>query len=128
MKSLPRVDILIYLNALCFGRWQDSHNSIATSLFTRNTFNDVLKNLHFSYDDNLDNSCKFAKARPLIEMRSKNCFSNYIPERNVSIDESMVPYYRRHGCKKYMQSKPLKFGYKLWVAATTHGFDIQFYQ
>ena len=26
-----------------------------------------------------------------------------------------------------MQSKPLKFSYKLWVAATTRGFDIQFY-
>lgn len=86
-----------------------------------------MKNLHLSLDDNLDNSGKFAKVRTLIEMRNKNCLSNYIPERHVSRDESMVPYYGRHGYKQCMQSKPLKFGYKLWVAAITRGFDIQFY-
>ena len=127
MQSLPWVDILIYLTALCIGRWQNSHNSIAISLFTGNSYNEVLKNLHLSLDDNLDNSGKFAKVRALIEMRNKNCLSNYIPERHVSRDESMVPYYGRHGYKQCMQSKPLKFGYKLWVAAITRGFDIQFY-
>ena len=39
----------------------------------------------------------------------------------------MVPYYGRHGCKQYMQSKPVKFAYKLQVAATSSGYAIQFY-
>ena len=39
----------------------------------------------------------------------------------------MVPYYGRHGCKQYIQNKPVKFGYKLWVAATPLGYGIQFY-
>ena len=39
----------------------------------------------------------------------------------------MVPYYRRHGCKQYIQNKPVKFGYKLWVVATLLGYGIQFY-
>ena len=39
----------------------------------------------------------------------------------------MVPYYGRHGCKQYIQNKPAKFGYKLWIAATPLGCSIQFY-
>ena len=44
--------------------------------------------------------------------------SLFISEKNISIDESVVPYYGRHGCKQYIQNKPVKFGYKLGVAAT----------
>ena len=39
----------------------------------------------------------------------------------------MVPYYGRHSCKQYIQKKPVKFDYKLWVAATPLGYCIQFY-
>ena len=39
----------------------------------------------------------------------------------------MIPYYGRHGCKQYIQNKPVKFGYQLWVAATPLGYGIQFY-
>ena len=57
----------------------------------------------------------------------KVVWKNFIPEKNISIDESMVPYYGRHGCKQYIQNKLVKFGYKLWVAATPLGYGIQFY-
>ena len=60
-------------------------------------------------------------------MINESCLQNFIPEKNLSIDESMVPYYGRHGCKQYIQNKPVKFGYKLWVAATPLGYSIQFY-
>ena len=38
----------------------------------------------------------------------------------------MVPYYGRHDCKQYMQSKQVKLGYKLWAATTPLGYAIQF--
>ena len=60
-------------------------------------------------------------------MINESCLQNFNPEKNVSIDESMVPYYGRHGCKQYIQNKPVKFGYKLWVSATLLGHAIQFY-
>ena len=60
-------------------------------------------------------------------MINEICLQNFIREKNVSIDESMVPYYERHGCKQYIQNKPVKFGYKLWVAATPLGYTMQFY-
>ncbi|CAI6371246.1 unnamed protein product [Macrosiphum euphorbiae] len=29
-----------------------------------------------------------------------------------SIDESMVPYFGRHGCKQFIRGKPIRFGFK----------------
>ena len=50
-----------------------------------------------------------------------------MPEQSVSIDESMVPYFGRHGCKQYMRNKPVKFDYTFGLAATLLGNAIQFY-
>ena len=38
----------------------------------------------------------------------------------------MVPYFGRHGYKQFM-NKPVKFGYKLRIAATPIGYAIQCY-
>ena len=95
--------------------WEMSSNS--RNLLTRNRFLDVLQYLHLADNNNLNPSDKFSKVNPLFKMIIENCL-HFIPEKNVSIDESMVPYYGRHGCKQYIQNKPVIFGYKLWVAAT----------
>ena len=105
----------------------DSPNTIVASLFTRNRFLDVLQYLHLADNNNLNPSDKFSKVNLLFKMINESYLQNFIPEKNVSIDESMVPYYGRHGCKQYIQNKPVKFGYKLWVAATPLGYAIQFY-
>ena len=105
----------------------DSRNTIVASLFTRNRFLDVLQYLHLADNNNLNPSDKFFKVNPLFKMINESCLQNFIPEKNISIDESMVPYYGRHGCKQYIQNKPVKFGYKLCLAATTPDYAIQFY-
>ena len=104
-----------------------SRNTIVASLFTRNRFLDVLQYLHLAGNNNFNPSDKFSKVNPLFKMINESCLQNFILEKNVRIDESMVPYYGRHGCKQYIQNKPVKFGYKLWVAATPLGYAIQFY-
>ncbi|CAB4062713.1 unnamed protein product [Lepeophtheirus salmonis] len=48
-------------------------------------------------------------------------------KNNINIDESMVPYYGRHSCKQYIQYTPVKSGNKVWAAATTLGYAVQFY-
>ena len=105
----------------------DSRNTIVASLFSRNRFLDVLQYLHLADNNNLNPSDKFSKVNPLLQMINESCLQNFILEKNVSIDESMVPYYGRHVCKQYIQNKPVKFGYKLLVAATPLGYAIQFY-
>ena len=105
----------------------DSRNTIVTSLFTRNRFLNVLQYLHLADNNNPNPSDKFSKVNPLLRMMNESCLENFIPEKNISIDESMVLYYGHHGCKQYFQNKPVKFGYKLWVAVTPLGYSIQFY-
>ena len=79
-----------------------SRNTIVASLFTRNRFLYVFQYLHLADNNNLNPSDKFCKVNPLFKMINESCLQNFIPEKNVSIDKSMVPYYGRHGCKQYI--------------------------
>ena len=112
---------------MCWEMCLDSRNTIVASLFTQNRFLNVLQYLHLADNNNLNSSDKFSKVNPLLRMLNESCLENFIPEKNMSIDELMVPYYGRHGFKQYIQTKPVKFGYNLWVAATPLGYGIQFY-
>ena len=106
---------------------EDTQNTIVSSLLSHNRFDEIMQNLHLADNSNLDKEDKFAKVRPLIDKLNEQCLANYLPEQSVSIDESMVPYFGRHGCKQHMRNKPVKFGYKFWVAATPLGYAIWFY-
>ena len=53
---------------------------------------------------------------------------NYQRTQHVSVDESMVPYFGKHGVKQYIHGKPITFEFKLWVMATQLGCCIQFHQ
>ncbi|GBP54944.1 PiggyBac transposable element-derived protein 3 [Eumeta japonica] len=41
---------------------------------------------------------------------------------HISIDETILPYFRRHGTKQHIHGKRIRFGYKLWSAAMRHGY------
>ncbi|XP_060863589.1 piggyBac transposable element-derived protein 3-like [Metopolophium dirhodum] len=41
-----------------------------------------------------------------------------------SIDESMVPYFGRHGCKQFIRGKPIRFGFKIWVGTLRLGYVV----
>ena len=86
-----------------------------------------MQNVHPAGKSNLDKEDKFAKVRTLIDKLNEQCLANYLLEQSVSIDESMVPYFGRHGCKQYIRNKPGKVGCKLRVAATPLWYTIQFY-
>ena len=49
---------------------------------------------------------------------------------NLSIDESMVPYFGRHSCKQFIRGKPIRFGYKIWMLASNIGlpYHVAVYQ
>ena len=64
--------------------------------------------------------------QPLFNAINEQCILNYQPTQHVSVDESMVPYFGKHEAKQYIDDKPIKFGFKLWVTATPLGYCIQF--
>lgn len=64
----------------------------------------------FGYD-------KLYKVRPLFEQLNTTFHHAFNPSRCISIDESMVKFKGRSSLKQYMPLKPIKRGFKVWVAA-----------
>lgn len=103
-------------------REQDTNNTLVAESISRDRFEYILSNVHFADNTNLDQSDKFAKVKPLFD-HLKNKFIEYAPVSEMhSIDEAMVPYFGRHGCKQFIHNKPIRYGYKLWVGSNRVGY------
>ena len=107
-------------------RREDSQNRMVTALMTKNEFEECKQFLHLADNKSLDKTDRFAKVRPLFDAVNKQCVAYYKPDQHLSVDESMVPYFGKHGAKQYIHGKPIKFGYKLWVLAKPLGYCVQF--
>ena len=68
-----------------WGRQEDTHNTLAMSLLSKNEFEDCKKYLHLCDSNALDPWDKFAKVRPLFHAINKTCIINYQPFQHVSI-------------------------------------------
>ena len=104
----------------------DVTNKAISSAMTRDRFDEMMRFLHVSDNTNLDAQDKMAKVRPLVSMLNERFLHHFIPCQNLSIDESMIPYYGRHSSKQFIRCKPIRFGYKMWVLTTPLGYVIQF--
>ncbi|KAF5276414.1 hypothetical protein FQR65_LT16336 [Abscondita terminalis] len=102
----------------------DLRNSAIASAMSRNRFREILKFLHFADNTKLDSNDKFAKIRPLIKHLNEK-FIHFMPsEKNIDVDESMVPYYSHHSCKQRIQGKPIRYGFKFWSMNLSNGYLI----
>lgn len=73
-------------------------------------------------NNNLTRDDKFGEVRPLFTLLHR-IFFKYAPNvENHSVDEAMVPYFGRHGCKQFIPGKPIRWGYKLWVGCSISGY------
>ena len=118
-NKLPRQEMYWQRREYC-------QNRVATALMTKNEFEDCKQFLHLADNENLDKTDRFGKVRPLFDAINKQCVAHYRPERHLSVDESIVPCFGKHGAKQYIHGKPIRFGYKLWVLAKPMGYCIQF--
>ncbi|KAK9754841.1 Transposase IS4 [Popillia japonica] len=91
-----------------------------------NRFENNLRNFHINDNNNLDNTDRLFKLRPLITHLNK-CYKLHGGcEENISIDESMIPYYGKHYAKQYIRGKPIRFGFKNWACCTSSGYLLSF--
>ena len=105
---------------------EDTHHSLIANANRRDRFEAIFTNLHFSDNNHLDKQDKFAKVRPLTDYLGK-VFLQYAPlEEFYSVDESMCEYFGKHGCKQFIQGKPIRFGFKNWCGTTTLGYLVSF--
>ena len=100
---------------------------IVPAAMSKNRFKEIKRNLHCADNDRLDSTDRMYKLRPLMDLLNKNLQQFGIFTSNLSIDEEMVPYYGPHPLKMYMRAKPVRFGYKLWVLASSDGYPFSFY-
>lgn len=90
---------------------------------SRNRFLDIKRNLHL-VDNSLASTLndKIFKVRPLEECLNQKFCQNGVIHENISIDELMIKYYGHHPSKQYIRGKPIRTGYKNWVAASSDGY------
>lgn len=112
--------------------WEDEFRvSLICNTMTRNRFFQLRSNLHIINNESipLGNKDKFIKVRPLYDLIKKKC--NSLPkERNLSIDEQMVPFKGHLSVKQYMKGKPCPWGIKIFILAGESGivYDFIIYQ
>uniref|UniRef100_A0A3B4ZSX5 PiggyBac transposable element-derived protein domain-containing protein n=1 Tax=Stegastes partitus TaxID=144197 RepID=A0A3B4ZSX5_9TELE len=51
----------------------------------------------------------------------------YNETKQLSIDENMILYYGKNGCKQFIRGKPIWFWYKLWSLALPTGYMLHMY-
>lgn len=85
---------------------------------------------HLSNNEHLAPNDRFAKVLPVSNILREKFRRHAQVEHNVSVDEALIKYFGRHGCKQYIKGKPIRFGFKVWAANNTDGYllDFKYYQ
>ncbi|CAH2095726.1 unnamed protein product [Euphydryas editha] len=94
---------------------------------SRHRFRDIKRNLHLVHKDAAATSnYKMFKIRPLTDKLMQKLLQWGVFYDRISVDESMVKYYGHHPAKQFIRGKPVRFGYKNWVAASSIGYCYSF--
>ncbi|KAK3590559.1 hypothetical protein CHS0354_008489 [Potamilus streckersoni] len=129
--------ILIIMDTMKFERdelyWSESDThwllgSKIGQVMSRDRFFQIKRYLHFSDDKRISND-KLQKVRYLLDHLRRAFQSEYVPHKQVTVDEAMVPFKGRLSLKQYIKDKPVKFGIKIWVLADAvssycYNFDV----
>ena len=92
----------------------------------RKRFKDIKRYLHFVDNNHLQIEEKLAKIRPQQDKVNRSLQQFGFFSKYLSIDEQMVPYFDRRSSKMFIRGKPIRFGYKNWVLASSYGYPYKF--
>ena len=109
----------------------DVHNPAMADAMPRDRFDAIMRYLHLA-----DNSTRpaspdrFRKARPLFDLVEDRFLRHFPVSRSLSVDESMVRYYGKHGAKQFIRGKPIRLGYKVWCCCSPDRYlaSLELYQ
>ena len=111
---------------LYWSKDEDVVNPLVSRSMSRKRFEDIKKYIHFADNDNLSTGNKLAKIRPLQDRVNASLQQFGVCAKVLSVDEQMVSYFDRHSAKMFIRGKPIKFGYKNWVLASSDGYTYKF--
>ena len=103
----------------------DVRNEAVSNAMSRNRFDEILHFFHVADNNNLPQNDKFGKIRIFCSMLNNKWLEHFPGDIDLCIDESMVPYFGRHGAKQHIHGKPIRFGYKVWCLCNKLGYLIQ---
>ena len=98
----------------------DTHSEEVSCAMNRNRFREILSNLHLADNTQITGE-GYYKVQRLFEKLNFN-FKQYGSFINHSVDESIIPYYGKHGTKQFIRGKPIRFGFKLWCITSSEGY------
>jgi len=104
----------------------DTRNELVYRAVRRDRFFTIMRFFHCADDTDPQLDDKMWKLRPLIKMLRTNFRKYFVPLRKLNFDESMIEYYGKHGCKQFLRSKPIRFGYKNWCLNSPNGYLVAF--
>ena len=88
---------------------------------SRNRFAEIKSFLHAADNNALQEDTRMAKVKPLYNILNEKLVQFGVVHDSLSVDESMVPYFGRHSCKQFIKAKPIRFGFKIWMLASSTG-------
>ena len=88
---------------------------------SRNRFDEIKSILHVPDNSFLEKGSQMTKMKALYDLPNTKVVQFGIVHGSLSVDESMVPYFGHHSCKHFIKAKPICFGFKFWVLASSTG-------
>ena len=115
---------IVNLPAL-FDYWKSDpvyHYTPIVSRISRTRFIEISKYLHFADNQSLPPTGtpeynKLGKIQPILKHLGERFEAVYNLNKELSIDETMIPFKGRSSMKQYLPLKPIKRGFKVWVLA-----------
>nr|CAH7715063.1 unnamed protein product [Callosobruchus chinensis] len=129
---------LLILQGICpkpeFKMYFSRRHSIETPFFlevmSEKRFHLLLKFLHFVDNSTISEKTKcrkLAKILPVLNYLRDKFMTTYVPERDVSIDESLIGWKGRLSWRQYIPSKRKRFGMKLFaLCESSSGYMFNF--
>ena len=100
----------------------DVRNYMVYEAIRRDRFVQIMQSMHCADNTQLNDTDKFTKLRPILDLLKGRFLKHFNPTRDLSFDESMIKYYGKHGCKQFIRGKPIRFGYKACCLNQTNGY------
>lgn len=93
-----------------------------TAVMSRNRFRMIYKNLRFDdpstrKDRITETKDKLQAIRNTYDQFVKNCIDNYSPGENITVDERLATFRGKCPFRVYINSKPGRYGIKVWVCS-----------
>lgn len=98
---------------------EDSQHSFVTSLFSRNRFKQIARNLTIS-EPEADAAARnpISRVRELVAVLNRKFKRHWSAGRYIALDESMVAFKGRSDIKQFVPGKPHPHGFKIWALAS----------